>query len=118
MNGKLKNIILSVSSFVMVFSVLYVPVRIDNSREMKKVGFGYPFEFVYQDFSPHLRGFQFYPRYERFKFDKEFPIVYFSFLRFILSWLVFFVILKAIIRFLEFLKFKLSNRSKQEKQKF
>lgn len=109
MNLKLKHGILLLVSLSLVITSLYVWMPANNSAQMKELSFGYPFSFVSQDFSDFDKSFSFFPRYERIDLFKR-PVERFDIFNFVLSLSVVFVILEAVIFFLEWAKYKIREQ--------
>lgn len=87
---------------------LYVPVLSNDSSQMKRIFFGYPFGFIEQDFSDQDVSFSFFPRYERVHlFDRTIERV--DFLNFVIDFLIIFGIIEVIVFVLEKLKSFLVN---------
>ena len=105
MNFWLKNFILGTASLLLIFATLFIPMPAQNSEQMKHVRFGYPFNFISQDFSGYDRSFHFFPRYQRFESNS--PINDFSWIRFLFSFLIVFLFLSALIYILEIISFKI-----------
>ena len=107
MNLKIKHLVICLLSLALLFATLFVPMSAKNTTEMKKVQFGFPLNFVAQDFSS-VGGFQFFPRY--FKFDPKNKIENFSVVNSLASLLAIFLAVEALVYVLETLDFKIRQR--------
>ena len=105
MSGIFKHSVLFLFSVVLVLATFFVPMRADDSSQMKDVSFGYPFRFVSQDFSDHDAIVSFFPRYETADVFKR-HIESFSVFNFFLSLGFIFIVLEIIIFLLEWLKYR------------
>lgn len=110
MSVGLKQFLLAFFSLGLVLATLFVRMRVDTHMEMKHTGFGYPFQFVFQDFSRYDQQDSFFPSYPKIELKSENPIVGISVPYFLLSWASFFFGLEILIYILETLDFWVRRR--------
>lgn len=103
MSQKIKHLILAFLSLVLLLSTLLVPMPVKNDKDMNGILFGYPLVFIEQNFSDYIHGFSFFPRWQKFEYDR--PISDFSAKNFILSFSAFFLAVEILIFALETLKY-------------
>lgn len=101
MNRTTKHLALAIFGLVLVLATLFVRGEANSHEEMKSVGFGYPFPYVFQDFSRQDRQYSFFPSYPQLDLGGTYPIVGFSAPNFLLSWLAVFVVLEIVICIVE-----------------
>jgi hypothetical protein len=110
MNNKTKHLIIFLASFLLLLSTLFLMEKVSAKEQFGNVQFGYPFRFISEDFSVLTKGFYFLPAYERFQFQKQYPITHFSVVNFLASFLVIFVSFELLVYLLEAIKFWLQSK--------
>ena len=113
MNQKIKHAILFLFSVCILISTVFIPRVANNSEEMKRVEFGYPFSFMSEDFSKY-NGFKFFPRFLKFELDNNFSQGM-NYRKLIASFLVIFVLVEVLILILEFIYARLRKGDVLEK---
>ena len=105
MNIFLKHGIIFLSSVILTTATIVVPNNlVQNKENARTVWYGFPFEFIAQDFSD-IAEHSFYPRYMNFFENwKNISIVDFAIGKYIFSVVLFFMLFEIIIFLLEWLK--------------
>lgn len=115
MSLKLKHGIIAAFSLLLLISTLYIPEKSSNLNELKNVNFGYPFQFISQDFSDYDSGFSFFPRYQRFELEFS-KINNFSVVNFFTSYFSILISLEVAVYLFETIDFKVRGiADKKEK---
>ena len=108
MELKTKHLMIAVISLVLLIMTLCVYAVAQDSEQMKKVEFGYPFSFIAQDFTDY-NTFAFFPRYLKFEpFSRSIEKIYWSSL--VASFLSFFVITELVVFVLESMSYGIRKK--------
>ncbi len=107
----MKHGLLLFTSGVILFTTLFIlSAPVQNRSMLSQVSFGYPYAFLSRDFSS-MDDFLYFPRSYRFSFDfQKYPLSGFSFVHFIVDFLIIFGIIEGIVFILEKCKEFLVNR--------